>query len=220
MPVSQPNLRRPVLAATLLLLGMVIALSHGRALAGAGDDFDLHLEEGRLTLHADSADLGALLEAVAAESHAHVHLYGETSTLPVTLRLEAVPLHQALERLLEGSNHVIVFSGEGDQRSVSDIYVLGVGVPVARTEGSRQAPAPAVTRDRQREHLPELFQDLIAGADLPIEPEKLEALLSNPEVEAMVEKLLRGEPLSDQESRKLRALSEELYRALTSEAAK
>jgi hypothetical protein len=219
MPVSQPNLPRPVLAASLLL-GMVMAFSHGWALAGAGEDFDLHFEEGRLTLHAKSADLGALLEAVAAETHARVHLYSETSTLPVTLSLEAAPLHQALKRLLEGSNHVIVFSGEGDQRSVSDIYVLGVGVPVARTQGSRQAPAPAVTNDRQREHLPETFQDLIESADLPIGPEKLKELLSNPEVEAMVEKLLRGESLSKQESRKLRALSEELYRVLTSDAAR
>jgi hypothetical protein len=127
-----------------VLLAVVVG---GAAVQAAPDRGSLHVEyrDDRLTAHADAVPLRDVLDAVAAASGAE--LRGQPLTNPpVSADLDAVPIDDALHRLLGSQNFTLSFGSRGQLKSV--VLLGGPEAPPAasdRPTAAGVAPSPPAT---------------------------------------------------------------------------
>src|ERR1051326_4937500 len=96
---------RPILA-----LALVGALILGPRPARAGQPPQVEYSNDRLTLHAREASITAILDEIKRQSGAEVR--GEPAVASVTIELEAVPLREALERVLGPRSFTLTHGAE------------------------------------------------------------------------------------------------------------
>jgi len=68
--------------------------------------------DGRVTAHLQQAELGSVLDELARQTHLDIR-GRPTPPAPVTIRLDRVPLEQALERLLAGHSFTFTYGVAG-----------------------------------------------------------------------------------------------------------
>jgi len=95
-------------------LGLAVALA--AAPASAGSQPRVQYKDDRLTLHAEDTPVMAILEELKRQSGADVR--GETPERNVTADLDAVPLHEALQRLLGDGSFTLTYADDGRLRAV------------------------------------------------------------------------------------------------------
>src|SRR5262249_59330676 len=130
--------------ARAIVLGVVVG---GLATAGAAPDHDglrVVYRDDRLSGHVDAAPLRDVLDAVAAASG--VEIRGQpVDNRPVSADLDAVPIDDALHRLLGSQNFTLSFGSGGQLKTV--VLLGGPEAPAPpsdRPTAARAAPpAPA-----------------------------------------------------------------------------
>jgi hypothetical protein len=130
-----------------VLAAMLAVAVGGLATAGAAPDHDgLHVvyRDDRLSAHVDAVPLRDVLDAVAAASGAEIR--GQPlDDHPVSADLEAVPVDDALHRLLGSQNFTLSFGSGGRLKTV--VLLGGPEAPAAPSDRPTAAgvapPAPA-----------------------------------------------------------------------------
>lgn len=97
----------------------------------------LEYRNGRLTVRAEDTPLADVIDALKRQSGAELH--GTAPETTVTAKLDAVPLREALERLLGAESFVLTY---GDNERLKKIELRGG--PVAAPQKSEPAPEPSV----------------------------------------------------------------------------
>jgi hypothetical protein len=122
-----------------LVLALVAVSILGRRPAHAGEPPVVEYSNDRLTLHAREAPVTAVLDEVKRQSGADVR--GEPAAASVTLDLEAVPLREALERMLGPRSFTLTYGDNGHLKAIE----LKGGPQAASVAGEapgRSSPAP------------------------------------------------------------------------------
>jgi HEAT repeats len=110
------------------LFAVLVGMAGAATAAAEERPFSLTVVEGRLSLEAHEAPLQELLDEVSERSGIRIRLDEPDQTQePVTLELTAVPLEEALRRLLREKSFVLVYSP--------------AALAEARVYGRRRAPA-------------------------------------------------------------------------------
>lgn len=95
-------------------LVLVLAILHGSPVRAGS--LEVLVESGRVTVKAHEAPLGHIVQALSQPAGVHVVLDAEHAAQPVTLRLEAGGIHEAIVRLIReagGGNFAIASSNSG-----------------------------------------------------------------------------------------------------------
>lgn len=133
------NRRRNPWLLALILAALLVAMSSVGDAASAPLSTNIHelsVENGLLTLEAEGAPLGIVLQSIASEAAFHLVLRRDLDA-PVTQFFAKVPLDRALLRLL-GNVSALMAHGSapgapgvqrGAQRRLTALYVLGELVP-------------------------------------------------------------------------------------------
>ena len=103
-----------------MLLAGITSLTHAQTLTP-----NLHIEykNNLLTVTAQKADLKDVLLKLSDKTGIYVR-YPSSLKKQITTELIRVPLSKALLKILEGTNHVIIYSGSGKNRAVvSKVFV-------------------------------------------------------------------------------------------------
>jgi hypothetical protein len=138
------------LGSTIAMLALLVAV------AGAADPTPLmRYDDGRLTVRLEGVPLDRVVEMLEAETGVEVH--GELGDWrDVTKRFDAVPLPEALDRLLGRQNFVLRYGADGQA-----VRVDLTGVP--------QAPLPA-TAKKPRAPAPNVFSAFATAPAVPLSP--------------------------------------------------
>jgi hypothetical protein len=107
------------------------------ASAGAAPLERLEYRKGRLTVRAEETPLADVIDALKRQSGAELH--GTPPDKTVTAKLDAVPLREALERLLGAESFALTY---GDKERLKKIELRGG--PVAAPQKAEPAPEPTV----------------------------------------------------------------------------
>lgn len=114
------------------LCGLYLALpGDARALGDEGDDF-------RVTVEFDNVSVVEALETLATLTGRPIELMESTGDRRVSFSLRNVTLEESLERLFQGSSHVIVW-GPGDRVSIRELEDTPQGIEA--TSGGAQGPS-------------------------------------------------------------------------------
>ncbi len=118
-----------------IVAALLLLLAQG-PLAGAGP-VEVRVEPGRVTVNAHDAPLGEILQALSQRAGVHVVFDAQRSAQPVTVRLEAGGIHEAIVRLMRevGGGNYAIFSSN----------LQGKAEPFAFHEGGAAPPAPQAT---------------------------------------------------------------------------
>jgi hypothetical protein len=107
--------RGPVILIGLLLLTGPVRAAESPPAAAADQPFEpptVSFADGLVTVEADEVPLDQLLHSIADE--AEVELHGEVvEPRPVTVRLDGVPIRQAIDRLLVDQNFTMRYRADG-----------------------------------------------------------------------------------------------------------
>src|SRR6266481_5436506 len=102
---------RRIFALTLVAVSIL-----GPRPARAGQPPQVEYSNDRLTLHAREAPVTAILDEVKRQSGAEVR--GEPAVASVTIELEAVPLREALERVLGPRSFTLTYGENGRLKAI------------------------------------------------------------------------------------------------------
>ena len=127
-------------AAPILLASLLAAFP----LVGAGAaDFDLEVDEDRVTLNSNGADVAEVLRSLSEQAGFRLVLPARMSKQPLRLRMQDAPLRRVLDRLLRAGSFVVI---TGDDDRVVAIHVLPRGneqtvfLDVVEGSGSQEEP--------------------------------------------------------------------------------
>lgn len=153
----------------------------------------LTIAGGRVSLDARDASLQAILDEIGDRTGMRVRLDepGETQIAgeTVTMTLEAVPVEEALRRLLRGKDFVLVYS----PGRLAEARVYGHG----RSDERASAPPPAASVPSGRAGDPEnrdtvarLRAQALSSPDLAVRAQALEGLAANADLRAVRDTVL------------------------------
>ena len=125
---------RPILA-----LGLLVASIVGPRPVRAGQPAAIEYRDDRLTLHAHDTPVTAILDEVKRQSGAE--LRGQAAVASVTIDLDAVPLREALERLLGPRSFTLTY-GENGRLKAIELRGGPQAAPVAGEERKGPPSAP------------------------------------------------------------------------------
>jgi hypothetical protein len=117
-----------------LLTTVAVALALHAAQATADE---IEYRDGALSVTAKNASRIELLERVGREVGFRVVVVGKVRDDNRSWAFSGLPLPKALKRLLSDTNSIVVYAkptGDGRERDVSVVYLLGSGSSVARLE--------------------------------------------------------------------------------------
>jgi len=170
---------------TLAIAALVAAVG-GRAVAAPQrSDLKVAFADDRLTAHVDAVPLREVLDAIAAASGAELRGL-PIDERPVSADLDAVPVDDALHRLLGGQNFTLSFGSGGRLKTI--VLLGGPAAPVAPVSDRPTAagvapsePAPpafplSLSRAFTRHHpvaVPEPLAEIL-GSDRATFPQLLE----------------------------------------------
>jgi hypothetical protein len=122
---SMPSKPRKIrLIVFLLLLLQVPPAGFKLHAQGPPQDFRLTRLHNLFSISARDADLKKLLLALAKEANIYV-TFPSSLTRKITIQQNGIKLSEALERLLKGVNHFIIYSGPNIEKAkISEVFVL------------------------------------------------------------------------------------------------
>ena len=106
----------PRLAVASLLVAFASA-----AIVHADEPFNLHLDDGLLTVEVTEAPISAVIQAIAKQAGFETILLGDLDR-PVSASFVDVPVRQALERLLGSTNRIVVSDAN---HTIVRLWLLG-----------------------------------------------------------------------------------------------
>ena len=132
------------------LVAAAVLTSAGPVMATATETIrlEMQLRDGRLSAHLVEAPFTRVLAEVATLSGASVTGVDPADVAPTTVTFSDLPLADALERLLQGRNHLLVYGNDARGARVRRIVLLNGGTTVLTPTAapSRVGPhAPATT---------------------------------------------------------------------------
>jgi hypothetical protein len=131
------------------------------ATAGAAPLERLEYRDGRLTVRADETPLADVIDALKRQSGAELH--GTAPERTVTMKLDAVPLREALERLLGAESFVLTY---GDNERLKKIELRGG--PVEAPQKAEPAPQPSVNLGSHDGKTPEHWMAVLDNLTGPV----------------------------------------------------
>ena len=136
---------------TFVLAFVLVTLAPGPARAGQPPQVEYRND--RLTLHAHDTPVTAILDELKRQSGAEVR--GEPAAASVTVDLEAVPLREALERVLGSRSFTLTY---GDKGTLKVIELKG-GPQAARAAEERERPPAAPGRKEMWDGVGKVFNN-------------------------------------------------------------
>jgi hypothetical protein len=130
-------------------------------LAGAAPLERLEYKDGRLTVYAEDTPLADVIDALKRQSGAELH--GTAPDRNVTTKLDAVPLREALERLLGAESFVLTY---GDKERLKKIELRGG--PVEAPQKVEAAPPPPVNVGAHDGKAPAHWQAVLDNITAPV----------------------------------------------------
>ncbi len=126
-----------------ILAAVSLLLTQG-ASAGAGS-LEVRVEPGRVALQADEVPLGQILKALTGRAGIHVVVDERRVAQPVTVRLEAGGIQEAIVRLMReaGGGNYAIFSSNSQGKVETFAFQEGGGAPPAPQATPAAPPASA-----------------------------------------------------------------------------
>jgi type II secretory pathway component GspD/PulD (secretin) len=126
----------------VLLLLIVLLQAAGASRYACAQDYsqDLHItyQNNQLDISARDVDIKTILLKLAEITHTHVR-FPDSIKKEITLKRSGISLKKALQRLLEGFNHAIVYTRVSETRTkVAEVYVFSEAKMNRRTSSAER----------------------------------------------------------------------------------
>ena len=133
------------------LVAAAVLTAAGPVAASATDPIrlELQLRDGRLSAHVVGAPFTRVMAEIATLSGASVTGVDAADVAPTTVTFSDLPLADALERLLQGRNHLLVYANDARGVRVRRIVLLAGGTTDS-THAARPAESGQTTPDDAR----------------------------------------------------------------------
>lgn len=149
-------------------MAAALLASAGPVAANATDAarIDMRLREGRLSADVVAAPFAKVLAEIARLSGAGVTGFDPADVAPTTVAFSDLPLAEALERLLQGRSHLVVYGSDAPGAGVRRIVLLdgGKDAPVPPADASPAAPQAAASVPDQADPVLADALDLLTSA--------------------------------------------------------
>ena len=130
-----------------IITGLLLAVLHGVPVRAGS--LEVQVEPGRVTLQADEVPLADVVRALSRRAAVHVLLDAQRAAQPVTVRLEAGGVQEAIVRLMReaGAGNYAILSSNDQGNVETFAFHEGGGAPGA---SPTIPPAPRTRRGRRR----------------------------------------------------------------------